>query len=57
MCNGRTVIIIAHRLSAVRHAHQIIAMDKGEIVERGSHDQLLDKNGYYAHLVALQSSL
>ncbi|MFM0361922.1 type I secretion system permease/ATPase [Paraburkholderia sediminicola] len=56
MCHGRTVIIIAHRLSAVRHAHQIIAMDKGQIVERGSHDQLLEKNGYYAHLVSLQNT-
>jgi subfamily B ATP-binding cassette protein HlyB/CyaB len=55
MCHGRTVIIIAHRLSAVRHAHQIIAMDKGQIVERGSHDALLQKNGYYAHLVSLQN--
>ncbi|MFM0731532.1 type I secretion system permease/ATPase [Paraburkholderia sediminicola] len=56
MCHGRTVIIIAHRLSAVRHAHQIIAMDKGGIVERGSHGQLLEKNGYYAHLVSLQNT-
>ncbi|MEA3087954.1 MAG: ATP-binding cassette, subfamily bacterial HlyB/CyaB [Paraburkholderia sp.] len=56
MCHGRTVIIIAHRLSAVRHAHQIIAMDKGQIVERGGHDQLLEKNGYYAHLVSLQNT-
>ncbi|MFM0074245.1 type I secretion system permease/ATPase [Paraburkholderia sediminicola] len=56
MCHGRTVITIAHRLSAVRHADQIIAMDKGQIVERGSHDQLLEKNGYYAHLVSLQNT-
>ncbi|MFM0277196.1 type I secretion system permease/ATPase [Paraburkholderia sediminicola] len=55
MCHGRTVIIIAHRLSAVRHAHQIVAMDNGQIVERGSHDQLLEKNGYYAHLISLQN--
>ncbi|MFM0665957.1 type I secretion system permease/ATPase, partial [Paraburkholderia sediminicola] len=56
MCHGRTVIIIAHRLSAVRHAHHIIAMDKGQIVERGSHDQLIEKGGYYAHLVTLQNT-
>jgi len=56
MCQGRTVIIIAHRLSAVRHAHHIIAMDKGQIVERGSHDQLVGKGGYYAHLVTLQNT-
>ena len=55
MCDGRTVVIIAHRLTAVRHADQIIAMDKGQVVERGSHDQLLANGGYYAHLVALQN--
>ena len=56
MCAGRTVIIIAHRLTAVRHADQIIAMDKGRIVERGKHDQLLQQAGYYAHLISLQNS-
>ncbi|WP_313955566.1 type I secretion system permease/ATPase [Paraburkholderia sp. BCC1886] len=56
ICNGRTVIVIAHRLSAVRHANQIIAMDKGRIVERGTHDALLAQGGYYAHLVSLQNS-
>jgi len=54
MCVGRTVIIIAHRLTAVRHADQIIAMDRGQIVERGTHTSLLGLNGYYAHLVSLQ---
>ena len=54
MCEGRTVIIIAHRLTAVRHADQIVAMDKGQIVERGNHDALLRLGGYYAHLVSLQ---
>lgn len=56
MCNGRTVIIIAHRLTAVKHANHIFAMDKGQIVERGSHDQLIVQSGYYAHLVSLQNS-
>ncbi len=55
ICQGRTVIIIAHRLSAVRRAHRIIAMDKGEIVESGSHDELLQLGGYYARLVELQA--
>lgn len=55
MCQGRTVIIIAHRLTSVRHANHIVAMDKGMIVERGGHDQLLEKGGYYAHLVSLQN--
>jgi subfamily B ATP-binding cassette protein HlyB/CyaB len=53
---GRTVIIIAHRLTAVRHADQILAMDKGKIVEHGVHDSLLAKRGYYAHLVSLQNA-
>ncbi|WP_269764835.1 type I secretion system permease/ATPase [Burkholderia ubonensis] len=56
MCAGRTVIIIAHRLSSVRHANHIIAMDKGRIVEKGTHETLLEKRGYYAHLVALQNA-
>ena len=55
ICAGRTVIIIAHRLTAVRNAHQIIAMDKGRIRERGTHDELLALSGYYAHLVSLQN--
>ncbi|MFM0737428.1 type I secretion system permease/ATPase [Paraburkholderia xenovorans] len=56
ICHGRTVIIIAHRLSAVRDAHKIVAMDNGQIIEQGSHRQLLEKNGYYAQLVSLQTS-
>lgn len=54
ICAGRTVIIIAHRLSAVRHADRIIAMDHGKIIEHGDHEGLLDHGGYYAHLVSLQ---
>ena len=54
ICAGRTVVIIAHRLSAVRHADRIIAMDHGKIVEQGNHDSLLAHGGYYAHLVSLQ---
>jgi subfamily B ATP-binding cassette protein HlyB/CyaB len=55
MCAGRTVIVIAHRLTAVRHADQIIAMDRGRIVETGNHDELLALGGYYAHLCSLQN--
>ena len=56
ICQGRTVFIIAHRLSAVRHAHRIIAMDKGRIVEAGTHEQLLARpQGLYAHLWQMQS--
>ena len=53
--NNRTVIIVAHRLSAVRHADRILAMDNGEVVEMGRHDELVARRGYYANLVALQN--
>ena len=56
ICADRTVIIIAHRLSAVRHADAIMAMDRGKIVEAGDHDALLAHGGYYARLVSLQDS-
>ncbi|MBN3751654.1 type I secretion system permease/ATPase [Paraburkholderia sp. Tr-20389] len=56
ICAGRTVIIIAHRLTAVRHANRILAMDHGKIVEEGDHDTLLRRGGYYAHLVSLQDA-
>jgi len=56
ICQGRTVIIIAHRLSSVRQAHRIIAMDKGRIVEEGAHEALLlQPKGLYAYLWAMQS--
>ena len=56
ICQGRTVIIIAHRLSSVRHAHRIIAMDQGRIVEEGAHAELaLRPKGLYAYLWAMQS--
>ncbi|MEI5998943.1 type I secretion system permease/ATPase [Paraburkholderia bengalensis] len=55
ICAGRTVLVIAHRLTAVRHADRIVAMDHGVIVEQGSHDDLLQRRGYYAHLVSLQN--
>ena len=55
ICQGRTVLIIAHRLSAVRHAHRIIVMDKGHIVEAGPHDALVQQpQGLYAHLWRMQ---
>lgn len=56
ICKGRTVFIIAHRLSAVRNANRIIVMDKGRIVEGGTHEALLQKpKGIYAHLWAMQA--
>jgi ATP-binding cassette, subfamily B, bacterial HlyB/CyaB len=55
ICAGRTVLIIAHRLSAVREANRIFVLDRGQIVEEGSHDELVArKDGIYAHLNQLQ---
>jgi len=51
---GRTVFIIAHRLSTVRPAHQIYVVEKGEIVEQGSHEELLRVKGFYARLQSHQ---
>jgi subfamily B ATP-binding cassette protein HlyB/CyaB len=51
---GRTVIIIAHRLSAVRQAHRIITVERGAITEQGTHESLLRQGGRYAQLYAKQ---
>lgn len=50
MMEGRTSFIIAHRLSTIRHADEIIVMDQGHVVECGTHEELLKKNGYYTKL-------
>ncbi|PKA99952.1 ATP-binding cassette, subfamily B, MsbA [Flavobacteriaceae bacterium MAR_2009_75] len=55
MMRNRTSIVIAHRLSTIQNAHKIVVLQKGEIVEQGTHDELLTKNGVYKKLVAMQS--
>jgi subfamily B ATP-binding cassette protein HlyB/CyaB len=50
ICRGRTVILIAHRLSTIRNANWIFVIEKGEIIEQGLHQDLLQLNGYYARL-------
>ncbi|MGB6268368.1 MAG: ATP-binding cassette domain-containing protein, partial [Olleya sp.] len=55
MMKNRTSIVIAHRLSTIQNADEIIVMQKGEIVEQGTHTELLNKNGMYKKLVEMQS--
>ena len=54
LLEGRTVFVIAHRLSTVQHASQILVLEQGRIVERGRHDELLAASGRYRHLYQLQ---
>jgi ATP-binding cassette, subfamily B, bacterial HlyB/CyaB len=56
ICQGRTVFIIAHRLSTIRHADTILVMDKGELAEQGSHNELMARNGLYHHLFSQQDT-
>ena len=49
-----TVVLVAHRLSTVVNAHQIVVMDHGQVVEQGTHEALLRRDGVYASLVATQ---
>ncbi len=56
-CRGRTVVVIAHRLSTVRHADQILVLDHGQVVEQGRHDDLARSRGAYFNLVRNQLEL
>ncbi len=54
LMRGRTAIVIAHRLATIQNADQILVMDKGEIKESGTHEELLRLEGYYSHLYTIQ---
>ena len=54
LCRGRTTLVVAHRLSTIKNADEIAVIDGGRVVEQGSHEELMEKNGAYAKLYNLQ---
>ena len=57
LIRSRTCVVVAHRLSTIRHADRILLFQRGRILEQGSHDELLTQNGAYARLYAQQVEL
>ena len=54
LCKGRTTIVVAHRLSTIKHADEIAVIADGKIVEQGDHETLMESGGMYAELYSLQ---
>ena len=54
LCKGRTTLVVAHRLSTIKNADEIVVISNGSIKEQGSHDELVESNGIYANLYSLQ---
>ncbi|MBT9587760.1 ABC transporter ATP-binding protein [bacterium] len=57
LLQGRTAILVAHRLSTIQHCDQILLMEHGQVIEQGSHGELMERKGAYAHLVRHQLEL